>query len=90
VRQGNECAPHHAQSLFTPGLQNKRLCTQVARALLARQERALQMQTGPKLTACVEDRERRIKAFADRLQKAQARLAKGACMCVCVCVCVCV
>jgi hypothetical protein len=49
----------------------------VARALLARQERALQMQTGPALAAAVEDREARIKAFAERVHLAAVRLARG-------------
>eukprot|EP00955_Chlamydomonas_euryale_P030528 321507-Chlamydomonas_euryale.AAC.7 len=49
----------------------------VARALLARQERALLMQTGPVLTAAVEDRERRIREFAERLHAAAVRLARG-------------
>ena len=49
----------------------------VARALLARDERATQMKTGPKLTAAVEDREARIKEFALRTQRAANRLARG-------------
>ena len=49
----------------------------MARALLAREERAAQMKTGPKLTAAIEDRERRIKDFALRTQKAANRLARG-------------
>lgn len=49
----------------------------VARALLARQERALQMQAGPSLASAIEDRERRVKAFAERLHAAATRLARG-------------
>ncbi len=49
----------------------------VSQALLARQERALQMQSGPHLTRAIEDRERRLAEFAKRVNAAAVRLAGG-------------
>eukprot|EP00798_Chlamydomonas_sp_ICE-L_P015518 gene15518-21607_t len=47
----------------------------VARAMVARRERALQLQTGPSLTKAIEERETRVRDYALRIREAANRLA---------------
>ncbi|GAX76484.1 hypothetical protein CEUSTIGMA_g3929.t1 [Chlamydomonas eustigma] len=49
----------------------------VSQALMARQERAVQMQSGPNIAKAIEDREKRLTNFANRIHAAAVRLAGG-------------
>ncbi|KAF5837475.1 hypothetical protein DUNSADRAFT_4277 [Dunaliella salina] len=49
----------------------------VAKAMNARQDRAMMMQVGPNLTRGIEEREARIKEFGQRIRSAASRIAGG-------------